>query len=97
MINRLFSFVSQRSGVALSAMVVGAVALHAHNGGADAGIGAQTVAADGQGVSMRDALPSATKTETILGMFIGTGRPPGMFIGTGRPPSMFIGTGRPPV
>ena len=86
MVNRLFSLMSHGSSTALAAMVVGAMSLHAYNGGADTGTSARAVAADNQGVSMRDALPDATKADPLPGLFTTTGRPPSLFTTTGRPP-----------
>ena len=87
MINRLFSFMSQGSGTALAVMVVGAMSLHAHDGRADARIGAQAVAADNQGVSMRDVLSDGTKADPLPAIFGTTGHPPSIFGTTGHPPA----------
>ena len=87
MVNRLFSFMSQASATALAAMVVGAMSLHAYNGGADAGISAQAVAVDSQGISMRDALSDTTKTDPVPAIFGTTGHPPSIFGTTGHPPA----------
>ena len=77
MVNRLFSFMSQASGTALAAVVVGAMSLHAHNGGADAGISTQ----------IDPVLGLFTSTGHPPSLFTSTGHPPSLFTSTGHPPA----------
>ena len=69
MINRLFSLMSQGSGVAFAAMVVGTVSLHVHNGAADAGISSRPAVVDGKDAAVSPVKTNTIKTGPILGMF----------------------------
>ena len=69
MVNRLFSFMSQASGTTLVAMVVGAMSLHAHNGGANAGISSWTVAAVSQSGLTRQDATDTNKADSAPGMW----------------------------
>ena len=69
MINCLFSFMSQGSGIALASVVVGAMAPHAYNGAADAGISTWTVAVSSQDGAIRQDTTDMTKAKPGMGMW----------------------------
>ena len=68
MVNRLFSFVSQGSGTALAAMVVGAMSLHTHDGGANAGISVCATAPISENGATQGAM-STNKVDPAPGMW----------------------------